>query len=85
MKRKDLEYKAATILAQKKYQSKIALAKTLAGYEKAKAEYDIEIGDIVSEFSNDTPLATFVELDPLLIIDRLLKKSTTNILTREEV
>lgn len=36
-------------------------------------KYNIEIGDIVSEFSN-TPLATFVELDPLLIVVHVEEK-----------
>lgn len=72
-------YRSKTSLAK----SLADLEKARADYKKAQIDlnnsvmkapfngilnkYDVEIGDIVSEFSN-TPLATFVELDPLLIV-----------------
>ncbi len=78
-------YRSKTSLAK----SLAELEKARADYKKAQVDinnsvikapfdgilnkYDVEIGDIVSEFSN-TPLATFVELNPLLIVVHVEEK-----------
>jgi multidrug efflux system membrane fusion protein len=83
-------YKSKTALAK----SLAELEKAKADLKKAEVDlensvitapfngilnkYNVEVGDIVSEFSN-TPLANFVELDPLLIVVHVEEKHYKNL------